>query len=679
MPYIYSNKTVAVEVEELVPKFWKKIQSLQQELYRYKDKPFGIKRLQLGGNGRKLLIDFDSLAIHIQDSLGDPRKSEHPLQPYFEWDSEAPEFYSKFKRGGTTILKSDEQERYIINASVMQAVLKLEQARILERLKMKMTLVGLIETLRYDVESFQSFLRSKHQVEHTLPVSIRFKELLKDYKENKYLSLIKDPTGTGKQNARKVDDKTEMILNGLFKNQLHKPTPTDIARSYDAFLNGYAEVYNEDTGEMYNPKEFKKLSQATIINYINKWENILVTYKARSGDRQVYMGKFKPHHQMEMPTMAGSIISIDDRQPPFVYNKQGDRAWFYLGVDIASQAITTVVYGKSKESILLDFYRQMVRNYTEWGYCLPNELECESSLNSSYKDTLLRPGTMFQKVKIEANNARGKYIERINGKLRYEIEKTAMGWIARPKAKSEANQLSSAKKQIIPFDILINERMLEIEQFNNSAHAENASLSRWDYFEQNQHADLKPTNWELILPHLGFKTPTSCKGGYVMLQGKKRAIAENGKILTGEALIQQMRVIEGKEFDVYWIDGNEGQVLKALVYYNERFVCEVMEMPRYNRATIERTEADNAALQLQSSYVASVDLFEKRQRSKIENVQIIDNTPKTVNSNFRFKNVKRYEAREEPAEVFADEEENEDQVPYISQNTAVPSWKRNFM
>lgn len=678
MPYLYSNKKVAVELEELVPRFWNSYNSLKSELQRYKEKPFGIKRLQVGGNGRKLLIDFDSLSSKIQDELVDPRKSEHPLQPYFEWDSEAPEFYSKFKRGGTTILKSDEQERYIINASVMQAVLKLEQARIQTRIQMKKPPIGITETLRYDLGTFQNHLRTKHQIEHTLPVSIRFKDLLKDFKTNGYIALIKDPNGTGKQNARRVDEKTEMILNGIFKKQLHKPTPTEIARNYDAFLNGYAEVYNEDTGEMYDPKEFKTLSTATIINYINKWENTLATYKSRSGDRQAYMGKFKPHHQMEMPTLAGSIISIDDRQPPFVYNKKGDRAWFYLGVDIASQAITTVVYGKTKEGIIVDFYRQMIRNYTEWGYCLPHELECESSLNSSYKDTLLRPGAMFQKVKIEANNARGKYIERINGKLRYEVEKTGMGWIARPTAKSEANQLSGAKKQIIPFDILVNERMLDIEQFNNSPHPEDSKISRWDYFEKNQHPNLKPTNWEAILPVIGYRTTTSCKAGYISLQGRKRAIAENGKILTGEALIQQMRIIEGKEFDVYWLDGNEGQVLKALVYFNERFVCEVMEMPRYNRATIERTDADIDAIQLQSAYVASVDAFEKRQRNKIENIQIIDNTPKTINSNFKFKNIKRYEAREEPVEVFA-EDENEDQLVFTSQKSSIPSWKRNFM
>ena len=103
MPYIFLNKIVAVELEELVPRFWNSLSSLQQELHRYKEKPFGIKRLQPGGNGRKLLIDFDSLTAVIQDTLGDPRKADHPLQPFFEWDAVAPVFYSKFKRAGARL------------------------------------------------------------------------------------------------------------------------------------------------------------------------------------------------------------------------------------------------------------------------------------------------------------------------------------------------------------------------------------------------------------------------------------------------------------------------------------------------------------------------------------------------------------------------------------------------
>lgn len=326
----------------------------------------------------------------------------------------------------------------------------------------------------------------------------------------------------------------------------------------------------------------------------------------------------------------------------------------------------------------------MVRNYTDWGFCLPYELECESSLNSSFKDTLLRPGAMFHEVKIEANNARGKYIERMNGKLRYEVEKSAFGWLARPKAKSEANQLSGAKKQIIPYDILVNERLLELEQWNNSPHHSDKNISRWDYFKENQNPNLKPTNWNAILPVIGYKTPTSCNGGYIKLQGKKRAIAEDGKILTGEALIQQMKIIEGKEFDVYWLDGNDGQVLKALVYLNDRLICEVMEMPRYNRAKAERKDdsnplveiQNNEAMKLQSAYVASVDAFEKRQRNRIENIQIVDNTPIAINSNFKIPNLKRYEAREQPTEVF--EDENEDDLILVSNQSPSTGWRSNF-
>jgi hypothetical protein len=237
--------------------------------------------------------------------------------------------------------------------------------------------------------------------------------------------------------------------------------------------------------------------------------------------------------------------------------------------------------------------------------------------------------------------------------------------------------LSGAKKQVIPYDILVNERMLEMEQFNNSAHPDKTTISRWDYFKANQHPDLKPTNWEAILPVIGYKTPSSCQGGYINLQGRKRAIANNGMILTGEALIQQMRVIEGKEFEVYWLDNNEGEVMKAFVYLKDRLICEVMEMPRYNRATLERTDADKEAIKLQSAYVMSVDAFEKRQRSKIENVQIIDNTPRTINSNFKIPNLKRFEKREETVEVFADDDD--DNMVYIPNQNQSQGWRSSFL
>ncbi|SCY94255.1 hypothetical protein [Flavobacterium caeni] len=679
MPHIWLDQKVAVQEFELVPLFWNKLSSLQKELQRYKEKPFGIKRLQLGGRGRKLLIDFDTLPKNIQEALGDPRKVDHPLETFFKFDPDAVRYYSTFKRAGKDYLDPKEQERYIVNASVMKAVILLEDARTQERIRMGGSLRGISDTLLADVISFQNSLKVLHKKEHTLPTSARFKQLLKEFKtgSDSYYCLIKDPDGIKAQNARKVDDSLEMLLNAIFRNQVHKPTPTEVSRNYDAFLSGYAQVYNEDTGELYDPKDFKSLSQSTIISYINKWENKIATHKSRSGDRQQYMGAFKPHHQLDLPEFAGSLLSIDDRQPPFWYDNNRNRAWFYLGIDVASQCFTAVVHGKSKEGIIVDFYRQIVRNYTQWGICLPYELECESSLNSSFKDTLLRPGAMFDNVRIEANNARGKYIERMFGKVRYDVEKANIGWIARPKAKSEANQASSIPTQVIEYDTLINDRLRDLEKWNNMPHPARPEMSRFDYFMSMQHQQLKPTNWEAILPVLGYKTETSCQVGYVSLQGLKRAIAESGQILTGEALITKMKMIEGRELDVYWLDDNDGNVMKAFAYLRgtNRLICEIMEMPRYNRATLERTEKDEAARILQSAYVASVEAFTRQQQNRIENINIIDNTPKTVNSNFKFPTVRRFEVREETPHVFDDKEE--DQFEY--EPTTNNSWRTQFL
>lgn len=677
MPFLWTHNKVAVELEELVPKFWSSLKVLQVELHRYKKKPFGIKRLQIGGNGRKMLIDFDTLKDEIQEALGDPRKVDNPLQLFFEFDADAVEYYSKFKRNGVT-LSSEEQERYIINASVMKAVIKLEQSRITERMKLKnSSMAGIWETLVNDMVHFQNYLKVTYDTEHTLPTSRRFKEVLKACKEDLYYPLIKDPNGTGKQNARRVFDKEEQLLNALFENQAHKPTPTEVARTYEAFLNGYAEVYNQDTGELYNPKDFKKLSMGTIVTYINKWQNKLATYKSRSGNRQEYMGQFKPAHDMDLPTEASSLISIDDRQPPFWYEK-GKRMWFYLGLDVASQAFTTVVYGKSKDGLIVDFYRQMVRNYVGWGLNLPFELECESSLNSSFKNTLLRNGAMFQNVRIEANNARGKYIERMFGKVRYEVEKESLGWIARPTAKMESRQAGSGEKVIIPYDELAMERLRDIENWNNMAHPSDPTISRFDYFVNNQSKKLKPVNWHGILPYIGHRTETSCNVAKVLLQGRKRAIAEDGKILTGKSLIEKMKMVEGKDLVVYWLDDNEGNVMKAFAYIDDRYVCEIMEMPRYNRATAEQTDADKEAYALQSAYTATIEAFAKEQLNKIENVGVIDRTPKTINRNFSFSNLKRFEVKElKEVEVFEDDQEEEFNYQPQAQSN-IKGWRASF-
>jgi hypothetical protein len=625
MPFEWNN-TIVVTKDELVPG-WFTDDTLAKTIQRYANKPVGIKRVQLGGNGRQMLISYDSLPENIKTVLGDPRKVNHILERYYKVDGAAVTYYTQeFQFDDGSYLDLKYQERYIVNASMVKALFELKEARENERRTKGGSLTGIMKTLCADAISFQKTLQVKHQTQHSLPAcEKKFKQALKDFQTDGYKSLI---SGKHKNNnSRKVFDHTLELLNNLFADSRMKPTATEVYEQYSGFLNGYVDVVRNDTGELYNPKEFKRLSIKTVTDYMAQWVNKIGTHAARSGDRQKYMQKFKTPHGLDKPTFAGSILSIDDRQPPFIYNQNKDRVWFYNGIDLHSEAFTCWVPGRTKEGLILEFYRQLVRNYAEWNINLPAELEAEMSLNSSFVNTFLREGAMFQYVRIEANNARGKRIEAYYRPLRYKLEKKRIGWLARPHALSESNQSGPDKVQIVPYDDIIEGCLQDIETWNNMPHTLYPELTRWDVFLQNQNPDLKPTNYLAILPYLGYKTPTSCNTGIIQLQSKKFLLGDNGSVSTGEKLISFMKQVEGKDIDVYWLNDNDGGILKALVFIGTQYICEAVAQPTYNRARIEQTPQDHANRELMSKYVATIEAFGRNQKRTLEQVTIINNQP----------------------------------------------------
>lgn len=669
---------------ELIPAFYNSYDSLKKELWRYKDKPYGIKRAQFGGNGRKLFVKFDSLPRHIQDAIGDPRKLNHPLEPYYATDPAAVKYYVDFTYPDGSYILPDTQEKYIINASVCQALLKLKQARTMDRLAKGGSVAGIMNTLCFDAQSFLPTLKAKHQVSHNLPSHPRkFKEKLAEFEKVGYIALVKDAQQKAKRNALKVTPETVKILNNLFASQSHKPTPTEIHRQYNAFLSGYIDVIDNETGEVISPKGFKSLSERSIQHYLTAWENKIGTYALRSGNRQELMRQFKPYHSLLQPTMAGSLISIDDRQPPFWY-EQGKRVWFYAGVDLASEAMICWVHGKTKDGIILDFYRQLVRNYAEWGIPLPAGLECESSLNSSFTNSFLQEGAMFDYVRIEPNNARGKRVEAYWKPLRYGSEKKREGWIARPFAKSEANQPATEKPNtIIAYDKIIKGCLQDIVNWNNTEHSQHDGISRWDYFLQNQNPALKPTNYKAILPHLGYKTETSCNVGIIKLQYGEYLLGDNGQVCLGEELIRLMRQVEGQDIDIYWIDDNDGQVIKALIYNKSgRYICEAVAKPKYNRATIEQTDADHEAREIMSAYVATIEAYQRQQMRAIDPITVIDNRPTTIGNSFSIPGITQFSASDPDDVEVIGEVDDDNEYAYEAEmadgNEEVFTWKKQF-
>ncbi|BBQ07543.1 hypothetical protein [Elizabethkingia anophelis] len=682
MPHHWGNFLVVTK-DELVPKYYNCLNTLQQEIWRYKDRPYGIKQKQKAGNGRKMLIDFDSLPKDIQDSIGDPRTMQHPLIDFFQFDPLAVRYFNDFRFEDGTPLKEQFKEEYITNASVLIAAERLRLARLASWKAMNKTSGrGLLPSICVDISTFNEYLPKLHSVTHTIPQSYRafdrvWKPFFNTFDEGvNYECLI---SGKLKNQNRKIMTEDMIsLLNDMFAGQEHKPTRTEVARQYKAFLNGELDIISHETGEIYDSldsKRFKDISDSQIINYLGMWENKIGTHAKRSGDRQKLMQAFIPWHKLEKIKEAGTLISIDDRQPPFIYDDNKNRAWFYMGIDLGSEAWTCWVWGKEKKSIIVEFYRQMVRNYTEWGFNLPLGLECESSLNSSFKDTFLKNGNMFDHVNIYANRARSKAVERKFGELRYRHEKDRIGWMARPFAQKEDNQISAAKEVVIPFDDIIDNSLNDIETWNNMPHSVYTDKTRWEVFCEMQNKNTKPTNWSAFLPYIGREETSSCNAGIINFRSTTYVLGIDGEVALNEDLLRLMKEVEGKQFKIFWLDDNDGEVLKAMIYYNDTMLCDLVPHPTYSRSVHELGEHGEINRNIMSAYENTVNVYMASRKRAIDQVTIIDHRSKTLNNKFQIAGRKRYKpSNDTPKEVTIETEE----INYNTSTRTVRGWDSNF-
>ena len=209
MPHFHTYNKVAVRVDELVPSWWNSTNSLKLHIWRYEKTTRGVRRVQKGGNGRQMLIDYDTLPLEIKEALGDPRLCENILEQYYKIDEEAVVFYEKYERLVFGKLTNEERERYIINASVLKAVDRLKSERKNSRFlkgsseKRTENCDSLLTSIFNNVTDFQKVLKSKFNTQHTLPKNQRrLTAKLNEFKKNGYISLVKDADGK-KQRKRK--------------------------------------------------------------------------------------------------------------------------------------------------------------------------------------------------------------------------------------------------------------------------------------------------------------------------------------------------------------------------------------------------------------------------------------------------------------------------------------------
>ena len=141
--------------------------------------------------------------------------------------------------------------------------------------------------------------------------------------------------------------------------------------------------------------------------------------------------------------------------------------------------------------------------------------------------------------------------------------------------------------------------------------------------------------------------------GQVRFRSSIFLLADGGELATGDKLIGYMQVLAGKDIDIYWLDGNDGECLAAIACLRDttRVVCEVVEQPRTARAKIEETEEQAKNRELFARYRNTLEGYSQRRYHGIEKVTVLDHCEATLNRKFRMPGIKRYEATQEPEEV----------------------------
>lgn len=136
------------------------------------------------------------------------------------------------------------------------------------------------------------------------------------------------------------------------------------------------------------------------------------------------------------------------------------------------------------------------------------------------------------------------------------------------------------------------------------------------------------------MPYIGTATATSCHAGSMKMQGANWYIGEGGKICTGDKLIASMREIEGGDVTVYWLRGNDGNMLKALVYRQNRYICEAVPAPRPPRAALDRTPEMLEAQAEFNRYRSTVQGYQNESKRGIDRVMVVNNAPLTFGNSF---------------------------------------------
>ena len=563
---------------------------------------FDVVRRGGGAAGCYALVAVDSLPQRYQDKVkevypgGAQARLEGWIKSNYEVDQQATAFFFSKEKCGVALPREKAQE-YITNASVLNTCIKLY-----ERAATAQKLFG----GKYDWSMMAATIEilRKH-FGHTLPAStLRFRKKVNDYKANGYACLISGKFGN--QCARKVDHKTERLILGIAVLP-NKPWNTNVLELYNSFVTGELDVYDPETGEMFNPDDFTDkngepmvLSEATITNYLNKPKNKILIDKATMS-YTTFMHETMPHmhrHHGEFPLPK---VSFDDRDLPRKLKDTRIRPKAYYAYDVTSGCCIGYAYNRAKNvDLVVDMFRNMFRLLDRQGWGCPAEVEVENHLMSQWRDSFLRAGVMFPFVRFCAPmNSQEKHAEQFNGAKKRSVEHRNHVGIGRFFAKSRQYRTESNKvfdefnntyveKEYYTWDELIADDMRDIYEYNHALHPNQKKykgMTRWDVLVANINPTLQPLDKATIARYVGEKVSTTIRrNSYCRVAGEDWWLSKTEVI--------ELLAPNDYKVDAYYLTDEEGKITDMYIYQGDMYIDRLENIGTFNTARAEQTEED---------------------------------------------------------------------------------------
>ena len=584
-----------------------------------------------GGLGNYVLVEVATLPVRFRERIQE-KYGEMKVDILRDWfaqhyvmDAKARAFYTRFRFDNGEALPPEHINEYTVNASVLQAVIALLNDTKILRKAMQGGGVNWSE-MAGAISYYQA------EFGHTLPLSTnRFKARVNEFRESGYECLISKKFQN--QNKRKVTYTIERLVLSLAA-QKERPYATVVMEMYNQFLCGENEVFDLETGEVYNPEEFvdKKgnpivLSEGTIANILNDHKNKALLSKVHDSSWD-FNNRYRPYHLRKVATFAGSKISLDDRDLPRPMHN-GQRVKAYYAYDVASGAVVGYAYSRLKtKELFIDCMRNMFQTLDRNGLYMPAELEVEHHLVSNFADGLMNAGTVFPLIRwCNPGNSREKRAEHFNRTKKYSVEKRLQTNIGRWYAKLEANRPkeekvydelnNTYKVKTFSYEELVADDIRAIQEYNAQQHPNQKKypgMTRWDVFCQTQNPDLAAWDRHVLYRYIGECTETSIRQNmYCTVQYQQFR-------LPSPDVIEKLAPRNNKVL-AYYLPDIDGNISEVYIYQNDKFIATCALLERYNEATAEQTDADREAYIEQSKYVAQFDSMMRQ--GKIQKVAVV--------------------------------------------------------